>query len=483
MSNPDSPENPEFDVVEDDLGRTLHLGRLNGSPAEEEAPAVVEVEDTHPDFEELCRRIDARAGALDPNPSLDRIALLMDYLGAPQASFDVIQVAGTNGKTSTARMTESLLRALGRRTGLFTSPELERVTECIVIDGAEITQARFVEVYRDIEPYVAMVDEQFDTPMSRFEVLVGLAYAAFADTPVEVAVVEVGMGGTWDATNVVDADVAVLTPVGMDHLQFLGGTLGEIAAQKAGIVKAGATVAVIGEQAPEAQRVLLERAVEQDVPVARAGSEFSVVESVVAVGGQVLTLNGLSEVYPEVFLPLAGAHQAANASLALAAVESFFGVPLDVDAVRAGFAEVTVPGRVERMHAGPVVLVDAAHNPHGAATLAEAMRRDFNFAAVIGVVSVFADKDAAAMLRALQPVLREVVVSQNTDPRAMDAEELAEVAREIFGEENVRVEPHLPGAIELAMEVAEEDDGIGVLVTGSVTTAGQARTYLRTYRP
>lgn len=479
----DSVENPEnYEVTDNEHGRTLYFGGRNESVADEEAPAAAGIEDTHPDFEEVCRLLDARAGALDPNPSLDRIALLMDYLGEPQSSFNVIQVAGTNGKTSTARMTESLLRALGPRTGLFTSPELERVTDCILIDGAEITQTRFVEIYREIEPYALMVDEQFDTPMSRFELLVGIAYAAFADAPVEVAVVEVGMGGTWDATNVVDADVAVITSIGLDHQQFLGDTLGGIATQKAGIIKSGATVAVLGQQEPEAQTALLERAVEQDVPVARAGSEFTVGDSVVAVGGQMLTLNGLSGVYPEVFLPLAGAHQAANSSLALAAVESFFGVPLDMDAVRTGFAQVTTPGRLERMHVDPVVLIDAAHNPHGAAALAETMQRDFNFTAVIGVISIFADKDAAAILHALRPVLREVVISQSTDPRAMNAEDLADSAREIFGEENVRVEPHLPGAIALAMEVAEEDDGVGVLVTGSVATAGEARTFLRTYQ-
>lgn len=443
-------------------------------------------------LERLNAELDARAGATDPNPSLDRVAALLDLLGSPERTFKVIQVAGTNGKTSTARMTASLLRALGHRVGLFTSPELVRVTEPIELDGTEIAPERLAEMYDELAPFLRIVDGQFPTPLSRFEVLVALAYMAFADAPVDVAVVEVGMGGTWDATNVVDADVAVLTPVGLDHQRFLGETLAEIAAQKAGILKPreadglgpAENIAVVAEQEPDAMRAILERAVETEAIVARAGSEFTVGASTVAVGGQQLTLRGLGGEYDEVFLPLAGAHQAANASLALAAVEAFFGVdrehPLDIDAVRAGFAKVSVPGRIERFGTEPVVLIDAAHNPHGARTLAAALQRDFNYAGMVGVVSVFADKDARAMLRALEPHLREVIITTNSSPRAMDAYDLAEVAYEIFGDDRVRVEEHLPAAVELAREVAEDadEDGMGVLVTGSVVTAGDARAYL-----
>lgn len=478
-----------------DSGITLNLSE---PPAA--APEVGE-EGTHPEFEELCSLFDARAAATDPNPTLERVAMLMDLLGSPQQSFDVIQVAGTNGKTSTARMADSLLRSLNRRTGLFTSPELRRITECIVIDGEEISQARFVDVYRDIEPCVRMVDEHFEAQgkpaMSRFELLVSVAYAAFADAPVDVAVIEVGMGGTWDATNVVEADVAVITPVGLDHQRFLGDTLGEIAAHKAGIIKPRAAggygpaenVAIVAEQEPEAMEAILRRAVEADAAVARLSRDFAVAESRVAVGGQQLVLNGLGGEYGEIFLPLAGAHQAANAAVALAAVESFFGVtrehPLNADAVREGFAAVEVPGRVERVHGEPVVLVDAAHNPHGAATLAATLERDFNFRSVIGVVSVFADKDARAMLESLRPVLSEVVVTRNSSPRAMEAADLADVAYEVFGDDLVRVEDHFGAALELAMELAEEQgpEGVGVLATGSVATAGDARAYFRTYRP
>lgn len=488
----------EFGRIEmTEAGITLNLAGTADTVAE---AAPEREEGPNPEFEELVLLFDARASAIDPNPTLERVEMLMDLLGSPQQSFDVIQVAGTNGKTSTARMAESLLRSLGRRTGLFTSPELSRITECVIIDGEEISQDRFVEVYRDIEPYVRMADEHFEAkgapPMSRFELLVGVAYAAFADAPVDVAVIEVGMGGTWDATNVVEADVAVITPIGLDHQRFLGDTVGEIAAHKAGIIKARSAdgpgpeenVAIVAEQEPEAMEVILRRAVETSAAVARQGRDFSVAESRVAVGGQQLVLSGLGGEYDDIFLPLSGAHQAANASVALAAVESFFGVtrerPLSADAVREGFAAVEVPGRFERVNGEPVVLIDAAHNPHGARTLAATLERDFNFRSVIGVVSIFADKDARAMLETLRPVLSEVVITRNSSPRAMAARDLAEVAYEVFGDDLVRVEEHFGAALELAMELAEEQgpEGVGVLATGSVATAGDARAYFRTYR-
>ncbi len=480
---------------EPDDGELAHLADLVGVRVGELAgddASVSEEPFDHAALERLNAELDARAGATDPNPSLDRIAMLLDLLGSPERTLKVIQVAGTNGKTSTARMAASLLRALGHRVGLFTSPELTRVTETIEIDGAEIAPGRLSEIYDELAPYLQLVDAKFDTPLSRFEVLVAMAYVAFADAPVDVAVVEVGMGGTWDATNVADADVAAITPIGLDHQGFLGDTLTEIAAQKAGIIKArGAdglgpaeNIAVVAEQEPEAMRAVLERAVEVDAIVARAGSEFSVGASTVAVGGQQLDLRGLGGDYNDIFLPLAGAHQATNASLALAAVEAFFGVtrehPLDLNAVREGFARVRVPGRIERFGTAPVLLVDAAHNPHGARTLSAALRRDFNYAGLVGVVSIFADKDASAMLTALEPELREVVITQNSSPRAMDAYELAELAYAIFGDDRVRVEAHLPAAIELAREIAEEadEDGMGVLITGSVATAGDVRAFL-----
>ena len=436
------------------------------------------------------------------DPTLDRIRQLMDLLGNPQRNYQAVHVAGTNGKTSVVRMVEALLRAFHRRTGRTTSPHLQLATERIAIDGVPLHPADYVRTWREIEPFVDMVDAQSEAAggprMSKFEILVAMAYAAFADAPVDVAVVEVGMGGRWDATNVIDADVAVVTPVGLDHTDYLGDTLAEIAGEKAGIIKQRwdaddlltppDNVAVIAEQEPEALEVLLRQAVESDSSVARAGSEFAVVESTVAVGGQTLTLKGLGGVYTDIFLPLSGAHQARNAATALAAVEAFFGAGagrmLDEETVRRGFAQVSSPGRLERVRATPSVFIDASHNPHGARALAQAVDRDFSFRRLIGVVGVLGDKDARGILAALEPVLDEIVVTQNTSPRAVDVEDLAEYARDAFGEERVHVAPNLPGAVELAVELAEDDGGFGdsqvsgagVLVTGSVVTAGDART-------
>lgn len=436
------------------------------------------------------------------DPTLDRIRQLMDLLGNPQRNYQAVHVAGTNGKTSVVRMVEALLRAFHRRTGRTTSPHLQLATERIAVDGVPLHPADYVRTWREIEPFVDMVDAQSEAAggprMSKFEILVAMAYAAFADAPVDVAVVEVGMGGRWDATNVIDADVAVVTPVGLDHTDYLGDTLAEIAGEKAGIIKQRwdaddlltppDNVAVIAEQEPEALEVLLRQAVESDSSVARAGSEFAVVESTVAVGGQTLTLKGLGGVYTDIFLPLSGAHQARNAATALAAVEAFFGAGagrmLDEETVRRGFAQVSSPGRLERVRATPSVFIDASHNPHGARALAQAIDRDFSFRRLIGVVGVLGDKDARGILAALEPVLDEIVVTQNTSPRAVDVEDLAEYARDAFGEERVHVAPNLPGAVELAVELAEDDGGFGdsqvsgagVLVTGSVVTAGDART-------
>lgn len=422
-------------------------------------------------------------------PSLSRISALVTVLGEPHKGYPVVQVAGTNGKGSTARMIDALMSRMGLRVGRYTSPHLQLVTERIAIDGQPVPAARYVELYRDIAPYVSMVDGAAgpgEPALSKFEVLTGMAFAAFADAPVEAAVVEVGLGGTWDATNVVEADVAVVTPVGIDHVEYLGSDLAGIAKEKAGIIKPG-SVAVIAEQEPEAQRVLLERAVEVDATVARAGSEFGVLEREIAVGGQMLKLQGLGGVYDEIFLPLHGAHQAANAALALAAVEAFFGAGKDrqlvLEAVREGFAEVEEPGRLEHVRAAPTVLLDAAHNEHGAKALATAIADEFAFRRLAAVVGVMGDKDARGILEALEPVVSEIVVTRNSSPRAMPLEELNAIAITVFGEERVVAESSLDAAVETAIGLVEQGDdpeeplaGGGVLITGSVVTAGEART-------
>ncbi|KQS59953.1 dihydrofolate synthase [Geodermatophilus sp. Leaf369] len=428
-------------------------------------------------------------------PSLTRISALLDLLGSPHRAFPVVQVTGTNGKTTTARMVDELLRGFGLRVGRFTSPHLETVRERIVIDGRPISEERFVEVHDDIAPYVQMVDAGSEVPLSFFEVMVAMAYAAFAETPVDVAVVEVGMGGTWDATNVVDARVAVVTPVSMDHAEYLGPDVASIATEKAGIIKPAPpteegvpgpdVVAVLAHQPAGALEALVRRAVEVDATVAREGTEFGVLERRVAVGGQQIRVQGLGGEYPEVYLPLFGAHQAQNAAVALAAVEAFLGAgsasgPVDPEVVRAAFAAVRSPGRLERVRTSPSVLVDAAHNPAGMAATVEAVRESFDFTRLIGVVGCVQGKDVAAMLTELEPLCAELVVTQNSSPRAIPADELGAIAVDVFGADRVSVHPQLFDALESAIELAEAGadhalGGSGVLVTGSVITAGEAR--------
>jgi dihydrofolate synthase/folylpolyglutamate synthase len=439
------------------------------------------------DMARVERELLARWPETRLEPSLTRIDALVDLLGSPHRAFPVIQVAGTNGKTTTARMVDELLRGFGLRVGRFTSPHLESMRERIVLDGEPVSAERFVETYEDIAPYVQMVDAGSEHPLSFFEVMVGLAYALFAEAPVDVAVVEVGMGGRWDATNVVDARVAVVTPVALDHAEYLGPDVATIATEKAGIIKAD-SIAVLATQQPGALDALVRRAVEVEAVVAREGTEFGVLGRSVAVGGQQVRLQGLGGEYPEVYLPLFGTHQAQNAVTALAAVEAFLGAgattgPIDVETVRAAFAAVRSPGRLERLRTSPTVLVDAAHNPAGMAATVEAIRESFDFTRLVGVVGSVRGKDVAGMLAELEPLCAELVVTQHTSPRAMPADELAALAVDVFGQTRVSVNPRLPDAITEAIELAEAgpDDalgGSGVLVTGSVITAGEARTIL-----
>ncbi|MEY9871417.1 dihydrofolate synthase/folylpolyglutamate synthase [Streptacidiphilus sp. MAP12-33] len=421
------------------------------------------------------------------DPSLERIKALMDILGQPQRSYPSIHITGTNGKTSTARMIEQLLRTFELRTGRYTSPHVESITERISLDGEPISPELFVQTYEDIKPYVAMVDAQQPIPMSFFEVVTSMAYACFADAPVDVAVVEVGIGGTWDATNVIDGVVSVITPISLDHMDRLGDTHAAIAGEKSGIIKKGG-LAVVSQQPLDAAEVILRRAVEIDATVAREGMEFGVLRRDLAVGGQLVTLRGIAgHEYGEIFLPLHGAHQAQNASLALAAVEAFFGVgsahsePLDIDKVRAAFAGVSSPGRLEVVRRSPTIVLDAAHNPGGARVTADAIGESFGFTRLVGVFSPSGDKDVEGVLEALEPVLAEIVVTQNSTQRALDVDRLAELAVEIFGADRVHVEPRLDDAIDAAVTLAEEEGdlgGAGVLITGSIITIGEARILL-----
>ncbi|MGH1562344.1 bifunctional folylpolyglutamate synthase/dihydrofolate synthase [Mumia sp. DW29H23] len=439
---------------------------------------------TNPTYVDVERALLARWPETKLEPSLDRIRALCRLMGDPQTAYPVIQLTGTNGKTSTGRMIDALLRGLGVRTGRFTSPHLVSMTERVSIDGEPLSEELFVEAYADVAAYAQVVDDSQPIPLSYFELMVGLAYQAFADAPVDVAVVEVGMGGTWDATNVVDASVAVITPIDVDHSRYLGDTPGDIAVEKAGIIKPGAQV-VVARQPEDAAAEIAARATEVGATLVREGIEFGVTARTPAMGGQLLTLQGLGASYDEVFLPLFGEHQAHNASYALAAVEAFTGgKELDAQIVRDAFASVTSPGRLEIVRRSPTVVLDAAHNPAGARATAEAVQEAFSFTPLIGVVGVMADKEVDEILQAFEPVMAEIVCTQNATSRAMPAHELADVAEGIFGTDRVHVAKRLPDAIEKAVALAESErygegvGGGGVLVTGSVVTAGEARVLL-----
>jgi len=417
-------------------------------------------------------------------PSLERIHDLVDLLGNPQHAIPVVHIGGTNGKTSTARLADELLRELGLRTGRFTSPHLESITERICLDGEPLEAGRFADVYAEVAPYLRLVDSRHDIRLSFFEVLTAMAFAAFADAPVDAALVEVGLGGSWDATNVADGRVAVVAPISVDHTEYLGDTIEEIATEKAGIIKPGSFV-VLASQTEAAAEVLLRRSAEVGATIAREGLEFGVRTREVAVGGQLLSFDGLAGHYDEVFLPLHGAHQAQNAAAALAAVEAFLGGgrdALDPDAVRAAFARAGSPGRLEVLRRSPTVLVDAAHNPAGARALADALTDEFAFGSLVAVVAVLRDKDVRGILEALEPVVEAIVATENSSPRALAVDDLAMLAREVLGEGRVHRGAMLPDAIEVAVALAERDapmGGGGVVVTGSVVTAGDARRLLR----
>lgn len=423
----------------------------------------------------LARRPETRV-----EPSLERIRDLVDLLGNPQHGYPVLHIGGTNGKTSTARMADALLRELNLRTGRYTSPHLQSVTERIVIDGEPVTPQRFATTYAEIKPYLDLVDSKHDIALGYFEVLTALAYAAFADTPVEAAVVEVGMGGAWDATNVADGRVSVVTPIAVDHVEYLGDTIEEIATEKAGIIKPGG-YAILGPQTATAAQILLARVAETGATVARQGLEFGLRSRDLAVGGQLLGLQGLTGPYDEIFLPLHGEYQAHNAAAALAAVEAFVGggrEPLDPDLVRAAFARVTSPGRLEALRRGPVVLADAAHNPAGAAALAAALTEEFAGTALVAVVAAMADKDVEGILTELEPAVEAVVVTENSSPRTMPVDQLANIAVDVFGQDRVHQAVPLPEAVDTGLRLAEREEslgGYGVVVTGSVVTAGDAR--------
>lgn len=415
-------------------------------------------------------------------PSLGRIQALMDLLGSPEKSAPVIQIAGTNGKGSTAIMVDALLRANGLRTGRFSSPHLVDVTERICIDGEPISHERFDELWADVKPYVEMVgSQQIDgVSMTFFEVITGLAYAAFADAPVDVMVIEVGLGGTWDATSVCEPHVSVVCPIDLDHTHILGDNLHDIAIEKAGIIKPGST-AVIAAQQEDAAEVLVERATEVGARMVLEGRDFALLERTPAVGGQLLRLQGAEGPVGDVHLPLFGEHMARNAALAMAAVESLLGGrALNPEVVIDGFAAVEAPARMELVRTSPSIVLDTCHNPHGSTATMAAMAENYAFNPMIGVVAMMADKDVDAVLRIFGEQMTTMICTRvSSTDRGLGVDELAERAAGILGADRVRKAPDVATALEIATLLADEEPGAGVMVAGSVILAGEARAILK----
>jgi dihydrofolate synthase/folylpolyglutamate synthase len=429
-------------------------------------------------YEELLGRV----GESAPQPRLEPTRRAVELLGDVHRAAPVVHITGTNGKTSTSRMIESLLRATGLRTGLLTSPHLERVTERIMIDGEPISDEAFARNWDDIRPFLLIVDAELaadgEETLTFFEALTVLAFACFADAPVDVIVLEVGMGGEWDSTNVADGQVAVFTPIALDHTQRLGSTITEIARTKAGIIKPSASV-VTAIQPIEALDELREAARIDEASLAIERVDFALESTTVAVGGQLVDIRGRVGRYRDVFLPLYGDHQAQNAAVAIAAVESFLGdgtVALDQDVVAEGLGQVTSPGRLQLAGIEPTVLVDAAHNPHGAAALAAALREYFDFDEYVIVLGVLADKDAHGIVRELASVAARVDVTRSSSERAIPAEELAELVRDDVEPDAVLVHEEFADAMDAARAWAAESPRRAVVVTGSITLVGEALT-------
>lgn len=436
----------------------------------------------------------ARAGETQVELRLDATRRACEVLGDIHTAAPTITITGTNGKTSTARMIDSLITAHELRVGRFTSPHLHSVTERISVDGAPVSAQTFVRIYDEIAPYLDIVDAQLEAEgrakLTYFEALTVLAFAVFADAPVDVVVTEVGMGGAWDSTNVADAQVCVFTKIGLDHQAFLGDTIEEIAATKAGILDrsvdpspAPEPVAVSAVQDEAAQAVLDEEAARREVPLAAEERDFRLLERERAVDGQLITVQGRRDVYSDLFLPLHGIHQAHNAAVAIVAAEAFLGAedrPLDRETVAEGLARATSPGRAELVRTGPSVVVDGAHNPDAAHVLADTLAEAFDFDYIVMVLAMLADKDSDGVIEELHRSADVFVVSENLNSRALPAGDLAEVAREWVDEDSVLVASDLNAALMKAIDLANSVDAKspGIVITGSIYTVAEARLLL-----
>jgi dihydrofolate synthase / folylpolyglutamate synthase len=409
-------------------------------------------------------------------PRLEPTRRAVELLGDPQRSYRIIHITGTNGKTSTTRFIERILREHGLRTGRFTSPHLVKLNERMAIDGEPVSDEQLLSVYSDIEPILEFVDqelkEQGESSLTFFEALAVLGFAVFADAPVDVLVLEVGMGGAWDSTNVADGDVAVFTPIGLDHMDRLGNTVEEIALTKSGIIKPGSIV-VSSRQSPEVLTVLEQAALEIAEELKIQGRDFEVTSFAATASGQSLAISGLAGQYGEYQAPVFGVHQAQNLALAVAAVEAFLGggkIAIADDVLRSAIADVSSPGRLQLIRTEPPLLLDGAHNPAGAKILSQALRADFSDKPLIAVMAVLAEKDADGLISNLQGIFEKVILTQSSSPRSMPVAELESVAKRVYGQD-VTTFSDFEVALEQAKRLATELDGM-VVVTGSITLVG-----------
>jgi dihydrofolate synthase/folylpolyglutamate synthase len=412
------------------------------------------------------------------SPSLRRIQAICDALGHPEQAVPALHVTGTNGKTSVARIASALLGATGLTVGTYTSPHLQSVRERIALAGEPISEEEFASLFEHLRPYIDFVQAELGETLTFFEVLTAMFFLWAAEHPVDVAVIEVGLGGRWDATNVVQAPVSVITNVALDHMALLGGDAETIAREKAGIIKPGARV-VTAERKPGVLEVIRAEAAQQGAEVSEIGRDFSLVDNRVALGGRFLSIRTSAAEYNGLFLPLHGSHQAINAATALEATTRFLALPPSDEVVAEGFATSVVPGRLEtvRTDGRPAlpVMLDVAHNPDGMSALITSLIEAFAFDRVIFVLGILGDKDYRGMLQEIARVPCSIMVTEPRTVRSVPGRDLQKAATE------VGLQAQLTSGVEAAVAAAlsEADDHDLICITGSHYVVGEARSFLQ----
>lgn len=422
------------------------------------------------DYPDAVAYLESHIG-LGGEHGLGRMRALLDHMGHPEHGYPVVHVAGTNGKTSTSRLTSLILVAHGLTTGTYTSPHLQVIQERLAVNGRAATPTEFAQAITDVAAFSDVLEARGSTPYTYFELITAAAFAFFADHAVNTAVLEVGLGGRLDATNVVDAEVCLVTSIGLDHTAYLGEDVATIAAEKAAI--AGPNSILISGPLPDpALEVVAGRARELGIQHRRHGSDFEVEESDLGVGGWLATIRGAEATYQDVFLPLHGRYQLTNLAMAIASAEALVGHRLDPDAVIEAAGAATAPGRMEPLSRSPLLLVDGAHNADGIEVLVESLREEFPTITWHLVFGVMGDKNVELMVDTLAPLLDGVVTTAPSSGRAVEATDLAG-----------RVAPRLTVPVLVGESVAEALDMAraeagprgAVLVTGSLYLVGEVR--------